>query len=91
MGNAFGAQDVGLSANELWFSNKTVSGFNLAAYSAIHPERAGQALRRVAQAAGEGTLRIQVETVPLAQAVETHRRIESGSTTGRLVLEVAGS
>ncbi len=91
MGNASGAQDVGISANELWFSNKTVSGFNLAAYAAAHPDRAGQALRRATRAASEGELRIQVETVPLDQVVETHRRIESGSTTGKLVLDVAGS
>lgn len=91
MGNASGAEDVGISANELWFSNKTVSGFNLAAYSAVHPERAGEALRRVVRAAAEGTLRVQVETVPLAAVVEAHRRIESGSTTGKLVLEVAPS
>ncbi|MBS2551396.1 zinc-binding dehydrogenase [Catenulispora sp. NL8] len=91
MGNASGAQDVGISANELWFSNKTVSGFNLAAYSAVHPDRAGQALRRAARAAGDGELRIQVETLPLDQVVEAHRRIESGSTTGKLVLDVAGS
>lgn len=88
MGNASGAEDVGISANELWFSNKTVSGFNLAAYSAVHPDRAGQALRRAVRAASEGTLRVQVEAVPLSQVVETHRRIESGSTTGKLVLEV---
>ena len=91
MGNASGAEDVGISANELWFSNKTVSGFNLAAYSAVHPDRAGQALRRAVQAASAGALRVQVETVPLAQVVETHRRIESGATTGKLVLDVAGS
>jgi NADPH2:quinone reductase len=91
MGNASGAQDVGISANELWFSNKTVSGFNLAAYSAVHPDRAGQALRRAVKAASEGTLRVQVEALPLSQVVEAHRRIESGSTTGKLVLEIAGS
>ncbi|WP_370354009.1 zinc-binding alcohol dehydrogenase family protein [Catenulispora sp. EB89] len=91
MGNASGAEDVGISANELWFSNKTVSGFNLAAYSAVHPDRAGQALRRAVRAANEGTLRVQVETVPLDQVVETHRRIETGSTTGKLVLQVVGS
>lgn len=88
MGNASGAEDVGISANELWFSNKTVSGFNLAAYSAVHPEDAGRALRRAAQATHEGTLRIQVETLPLSQVVEAHKRIESGSTTGKLVLKV---
>lgn len=91
MGNASGAEDVAISANELWFSNKTVSGFNLAAYSAVRPDRAGEALRRAVRAAGEGVLQVQVETVPLDQAVQVHRRIETGATTGKLVLEVASS
>ncbi|MFG3703059.1 zinc-binding alcohol dehydrogenase family protein, partial [Micromonospora sp. NPDC047620] len=41
MGNASGAEDVGVSANELWFTNKTVSGFNLAAFAAAYPAEAG--------------------------------------------------
>ncbi|MGY4103826.1 quinone oxidoreductase family protein [Nocardia sp. R16R-3T] len=86
MGNASGAEDVGMSANELWFSNKTVSGFNLAAFSSAYPADAGTALRRAVTAATAGDLRIQVETLPLNQAIEAHRRIESGSTTGKLVL-----
>ncbi len=89
MGNASSAEDVGLSANELWFTNKTVSGFNLAAFAAANPSRAGAALRRAVMAAANGDLRIHTETLPLRGVVEAHRRIESGSTTGKLVLEVA--
>ncbi|GAA4614918.1 zinc-binding dehydrogenase [Actinoallomurus liliacearum] len=89
MGNASGADDVGVPANELWFTNKTVSGFNLAAFSAAFPEEAGRALRRAVAAAAKGTLRVQVETLPLERAVEAHRRIEAGATTGKLVLQVA--
>ncbi|MGF6881119.1 NADPH2:quinone reductase [Nocardia sp. GAS34] len=91
MGNASGAEDVGLSSNELWFTNKTVSGFNLAAFSAAYPADAGAALRRAVAAAADGKLRIGVETLPLRDAIEAHRRIESGSTTGKLVLEVVPS
>ncbi|MGW5864655.1 quinone oxidoreductase family protein [Streptomyces sp. NPDC055239] len=90
MGNASGADDVGISSNELWFSNKSVSGFNLAAFSAAFPAQAGRALRRAVGAAAEGRMRVQVEALPLERAAEAHRRIESGSTTGKLVLTVGG-
>ncbi|MEV0251863.1 zinc-binding dehydrogenase [Nocardia sp. NPDC050712] len=88
MGNASGAPDVGIAANELWFSNKTVSGFNLAAFSSAYPREAGAALRRAVHAAAHGELTVPVEKLPLAQAATAHRRIESGSTTGKLVLAV---
>jgi NADPH2:quinone reductase len=88
MGNASGADDVGIPANELWFTNKTVSGFNLAAFSAVAPEAVGRALRRAITAVSDGTLRVDVESLPLAEAVTAHRRIESGATTGKLVLRV---
>jgi NADPH2:quinone reductase len=88
MGNASGAEDVGISANEVWFTNKTVSGFNLAAFSAAFPAEAGRALHRAVAAAASGELRVQVESLRLEQAAQAHRRIESGRTTGKLVLEV---
>ncbi|MBO2449417.1 zinc-binding dehydrogenase [Actinomadura barringtoniae] len=88
MGNASGADDVGLPANELWFTNKTVSGFNLAAFSGAFPADAGRALRRAVGAAAAGDLKVQVEELALTRAADAHRRIESGSTTGKLVLKV---
>ncbi|MFI7193032.1 zinc-binding alcohol dehydrogenase family protein [Nocardia nova] len=89
MGNASGAEDVGVSANELWFTNKTVSGFNLAAFAAAYPAEAGAALRRAVEAAARGALRVQVESLRFDQVVEAHRRIESGTSTGKLVLATA--
>ncbi|UBU12382.1 quinone oxidoreductase family protein [Nonomuraea gerenzanensis] len=88
LGNASGAEDVGIPANELWLTNKTVSGFNLAAFSAAFPEDAGQALRRAVAGGASGELRVGVEALRLEQAAEAHRRIESGRTTGKLVLDV---
>lgn len=90
MGNASGADDVGVPANEMWFANKTVSGFNLAAFAGTAPAEAGRALRRAVAAAASGGLRVQVEELPLERAAEAHERIESGATTGKLVLAVGG-
>ncbi|MEU4232048.1 zinc-binding dehydrogenase [Nonomuraea sp. NPDC026600] len=66
----------------------TVSGFNLAAFSAAFPTEAGRALHRAVAAAASGELRVQVESLRLEQAAEAHRRIESGRTTGKLLLEI---
>jgi NADPH2:quinone reductase len=88
MGNASGAEDIGISANELWFTNKTVSGFNLAAFADAFPAEAGRALQGAVAAAASGDLRVQVESLPLSRAAEAHRRIESGATTGKLVFDV---
>ncbi|MFG1659935.1 zinc-binding alcohol dehydrogenase family protein [Micromonospora chersina] len=90
MGNASGAEDVGIPANHLWFTNKTVSGFNLAAFSAAFPAEVGRVLRRAVTAAASGRLRVGVEVLALDRAAEAHRRIESGATTGKLVLQVEG-
>ncbi|MFE7330272.1 zinc-binding dehydrogenase [Streptomyces sp. NPDC057565] len=38
-------------------------------------------------AAAKGELLVQVETLPLEQAAQAHRRIEPGTTTGKLVLQ----
>ncbi|MEV8061672.1 zinc-binding dehydrogenase [Streptomyces antimycoticus] len=54
MGNASGAEDVGVPANELWFSNKTVSGFNLAAFAAAHPRRGGPGAAPCGGGRGQG-------------------------------------
>lgn len=89
MGNASDAPDTLLSANDLWLTNRTVSGFNLAAFSARFPLRAGAALRRALSAVAQGQIRVEVrEVLPLDQAAEAHRRIEGRGTTGKLVLQV---
>jgi NADPH2:quinone reductase len=89
MGNASGADDVAFSANELWLAHKGVLGFNLAAFSAARPAEAGAALRRVLQAVGDGSMRVEIQDkLPLEDAAEGHRRIESGQTVGKTVLAV---
>ena len=89
MGNASGSADVEFGANELWLDSKAVLGFNLAAFAGQYPERVGEALARALDAVGRGTMRVQVsDRLPLARAADAHRLVESGASTGKLVLEV---
>jgi NADPH2:quinone reductase len=88
MGNASAAPDVTISTNTLWLTNKTISGFNLAAFSATHPETVGRALRQAITAAARGDLHVQVETLPLEAAAQAHHRLQSATTTGKLVLAI---
>jgi NADPH2:quinone reductase len=88
MGNASGADDVALSSNELWLTNRSVAGFNLQALAATAPAQVGRELRRAVVAVARGDVRVAVETLPLTRAAEAHRRIEAGATTGKLALAV---
>jgi NADPH2:quinone reductase len=88
MGNASGADDVALSSNGLWLSNRAAAGFNLHALAAADPDLVGQALRRAVAAVAAGRIRIEVDELPLDAAAEAHRRIEAGSSTGKIVLAV---
>jgi NADPH:quinone reductase len=91
MGNASGAEDVRLSSNELWLTNRAAAGFNLQALAAVDPARVGQSLRRALDEVAAQRIVVDVETLPLDAAAEAHRRIESGATTGKLVLDLERS
>jgi NADPH:quinone reductase len=88
MGNASDGEDVHVAANELWLSGKGVLGFNLAAHSSGRPDVVGPALRRAVEAVHDGSIRVLLsDRLPLDEAATAHRRIESGASTGKLVLE----
>jgi NADPH2:quinone reductase len=87
MGNASGADDVAVSANELWLTSRAVMGFNLRDLAEADPERVGRALPRALTAVAAGEVRIEVEELPLAAAADAHRRLEAGATTGKLVFQ----
>lgn len=89
MGSASSDDDDMFTANELWFSGKSVIPFNLAALSAGRPELVGHALARAVEALTDGALRIDLrDQIPLERAADAHRKIESGAGSGKLVLAV---
>jgi NADPH:quinone reductase len=91
MGNASDASDVSFGANELWLDGRTIAGFNLASFAASSPERTGAALARAVRAVEEGVQRVEVRAeLTLEDAAQAHEWIESGRSTGKLVLRVGG-
>lgn len=89
IGNASGGAEMNVGANDLFFTSRTVAGFSLGALSAVRPDLAGDALRHAVQLVLDGHVRVDVNTtLPLEQAAEAHRRVESGATTGKTVLAV---
>ncbi|PSL22120.1 quinone oxidoreductase family protein [Shimia abyssi] len=57
-------------------------------YFGNQPEAFNADLATVFDLLGQGILRPQITTLPIAQAAEAHRRLEAGETTGKLVLSI---
>lgn len=89
MGNASNADDVSLSANDLWFSGTGALGFNLALLSARSPDRVRAAGEEALLLVTRGEVRVNVmDVLPLGQAAEAHRRLEARQVRGKLVLRM---
>lgn len=77
-----------IDANELWFSNTGVVGFAVGQFLAEFPKAAGAASAEALILLADGTIRLDVATLPLASAAEAHAQMDAGGVTGRLVLTV---
>ncbi|WP_336771917.1 quinone oxidoreductase family protein [Paenibacillus sp. MMO-58] len=89
MGNAGDADDVKQSLNELWFTSKTVSGFNLQLLSMTAPQLVAESARKALALVASGEVKVDVTgLLPLHKAEEAHRQIEERRSTGKIVLKV---
>ena len=73
----------------LWMGLATATaavGFAVGWYLPSHPEQARPAAEAALKAVGQGLIDLSVETLPLADAAEAHRRLENGAVGGRIVL-----
>jgi NADPH2:quinone reductase len=69
------------------FALKSLAGFSLLAWRAASPAQARQEMTEVADHFTDGRLRMAVHTsLPLTEAAEAHRLLESRSTLGRVLL-----
>jgi NADPH2:quinone reductase len=88
VGNASGAADVLVGANELWLANAAVVGFNVGGLLMAQPHRAREFAERALELLAAGEVDIPIETLPLARAAEAHARLEARSVAGKLVLRL---
>jgi NADPH:quinone reductase len=86
VGNASGDWQHTVQTNALWVGNLAVLGFSVGSYLPAHPEQAHPAAEAALKAVSQGLVDIRTQTLPLAQAAEAHRRLESGTVGGRILL-----
>jgi NADPH2:quinone reductase len=86
VGNASGDWQHTVQTNALWGGSLAMLGFSIGFYLPAHPEQARPAAQRALDAVGQGLVSIRTQTLPLGEATEAHRRIESGRVGGRILL-----
>ncbi|MBC2878350.1 MULTISPECIES: quinone oxidoreductase family protein [Streptomyces] len=90
-GNASAAEPWRLGQRELFPGAVSVAGFSLLTLVATEPEAVRALTTRAFRTVAEGTVRLPVTAeFPLAEAADAHRLMETRTTTGKLLLRVAG-
>jgi NADPH2:quinone reductase len=86
LGNASGS-DVDFAGDRLWLETKAVMGLNVGGIAPLIPDRVAQAARDMLAWAARGELDVTPAAVlPLSEAAEAHRMLETRRVTGKLVL-----
>ena len=86
VGNASDTDQVLVGTNDLWIENAGVVGLNIAGLLGAEPERVGALADRALEVLADSNPVQPQEDMPLADASQAHRRLESRSVTRRLVL-----
>jgi NADPH2:quinone reductase len=86
VGHASTTPEEPIRGNDLWVRNIGVLGFSVGPILQTHPLRARPAVAAVINLIEQGALHVPIETLPLTQAAEAHRRLEARGVTGRVIL-----
>jgi len=88
-GNASGQPAVPVSPNDLLSNNRAVMGYSLRSLSRSAPHILANTAHKAFELLVNGELHIDItSTLPLEQAAEAHRLIESRESTGKIVLRI---
>ena len=68
------------------FGLKTLTGFSLLSWRAAAAAQARADIAELTGLLGSGELRVMTRTIPLSEAVQAHRLLESRAVAGRLIL-----
>lgn len=88
-GYASGNPDVPIAPGALMAGNKAVVGYSISTLNKTNPEHTAATIRRSLDLLVAGHIHIDIsDTLPLEQAVIAHHRMESNTSTGKLLLRV---
>ena len=86
VGHASTTPEEPMKGNELWVRSIGVLGFSIGPILQAYPMLARSAASAVIDLIEQGTLHVPIETLPLTEASEAHRRLEARDVTGRVIL-----
>lgn len=88
-GNASGRPAVPFSSNDLLATNRAIMGYSLSSLSRSAPHILANTARKALDLLLNGEIRIDITNIlPLEQAAEAHKLMESRRSTGKLVLRI---
>jgi NADPH:quinone reductase-like Zn-dependent oxidoreductase len=88
LGNASG-QEIHYTNTDLWFTNKSITGFMLGGLSAVDPKRVGQAAKLALQLLAKKQIHSEIYGIyPLEQVADAHLLLEGKNTVGKLLLQI---
>jgi NADPH:quinone reductase len=83
-------QEVTVATNSVWFGGTSLVGYNLGGLAGAAAKVLGSHLRSALVAVREGSVRLQITSLPLANVAKAHAALESRASTGKFVLDVRG-
>lgn len=83
-------KDVQVATNTVWFNGSSIVGYNLGGLAGADPKRLREHLTHALAAVSDGTVVVDITTVPFADVANVHELLESRASTGKFVLEVIG-